>query len=275
MSLILVVGGLYSYYQPSIPSSYIDGTFHPNVVKSSPVKPTTIAMTIDDPYNISKIKTGVVNAVILGDSISVSQGASDPKSTGWNIDLGTKLHQKHFGYINWINLGRSGITIDYCLEKAEEITSDVDVVFICVGRNDRNIYTPDQFDEKYSLLIKNIKAINPNIEIYLIIEPPMVSLDDSVFNGIRETIFKVANKTDCITVDVWSAFPEDQVKLGLLLSDGLHPNDDGYIVMSDYISNILGGMIENNKTIVPKSLDKYKVMVYTCDIGIDRAKCLC
>jgi len=184
---------------------------------------------------IKKLKSGRVKAVILGDSIAVSQGTSNPLTNGWNSNLKTSLFKKYSSKIVWINKASSGVTIDYCLERATEIVETTDVVFICVGRNDRNIYTPYQFSKKYTQLIMIIKSKAPNADIFCIIEPPMVSLDDSLFLSIRKAIINVSAKTGTSVLDVWSAFPKDQEALGTLLPDGLHPNKKGYKLMSDYM----------------------------------------
>jgi len=83
---------------------------------------------------ISKLKSGTVNAVILGESIAVSRGASDPLTTGWDSNLKTSLFNKYSNNIVWDNKASSGKTIDYCLERATEIISTTDAVFICAGR---------------------------------------------------------------------------------------------------------------------------------------------
>jgi len=184
---------------------------------------------------ISKLKNGTVNAVILGDSIAVSQGASDPLITGWNSELKTSLFNKYSNNIVWDNKASSGNLIDYCLKRAAEIVSTTDAVFICSGRIDRNFDTPDQFSRKYTQLIYDIKSKAPTADIFCIVEPPMVSSDESLFLGIRTSIIDVSAKTGSNLLDVWSAFPRDQVTLGEYLMDGLHPNDKGYKLMSDYM----------------------------------------
>jgi len=188
---------------------------------------------------IRKLKKDTVKAVILGDSIAVSQGASKPLTTGWNKDLRRSLFKKYSNNIVWDNKASSGTLVDYCLTRATEIESTTDVVFICVGRNDRNFYKPYQFSNKYTKLIRIIKDKAPNAEIFCIVEPPMVSIDESLFLGIRTAIVKVSAKTGSNLLDVWSAFPKDQVALGALLTDGLHPNDTGYKLMSNYMYNQL------------------------------------
>lgn len=196
---------------------------------------------------ISKLKSGTVNAVILGDSIAVSQGASDPLTTGWNSDLNTSLFDAYSNKIVWDNKATSGNLIDYCLTRATEIVSTTDAVFICAGRIDRNFYTPDQFSEKYTQLIHDIKSKAPNADIFCIVEPPMVSLDESLFLGIRTAIINVSAETGSNLLDVWSAFPQDQDTLGALLKDVLHPNDMGNKLMSDYMYNQLVTVINTVK----------------------------
>jgi len=194
--------------------------------------------------SISKLKVGSINAVILGDSIAVGQGASDPSTTGWDSILNTSLSNKYSNKIVWDNKASAGVTIDYCLERATEIVSTTDAVYICLGRIDRNIYTPDQFSEKYTQLISEIKSNAPSADIFCIVEPPMVSLDESLFLGIRTAIINVSAQTGSYLLDVWSAFPQDQVVLGSLLMDGLHPNDKGYNLMAEYMYKRLATVLK-------------------------------
>ncbi|EHQ87526.1 SGNH/GDSL hydrolase family protein [Desulfosporosinus youngiae] len=203
---------------------------------------------------ITKLRNGTVNAVILGDSIAVSQGASDPLTTGWNSELKTSLFNKYANNIVWDNKASAGHLIDYSLQRATEIVSTTDAVFICSGRIDRNFDTPDQFGKKYAQLINDIKSRAPNADIFCIVEPPMISSDESLFLGIRTAIIDVSANTGSNLLDVWSTFPQNQVDLVEYLLDGLHPNDKGYKLMSDYIYNQIVKVInevKRRKTVIP------------------------
>ncbi|TGE34502.1 SGNH/GDSL hydrolase family protein [Desulfosporosinus sp. Sb-LF] len=220
----------------------------PETVQSAQKTVPTVAVTkVHTLTGISKLKSGTVNAVILGESIAVSQGASDPFKTGWNSVLETSLFNTYSNKIVWDNKASSGNLIDYCLKRATEIVGTTDAVFICAGRIDRNFGTPDQFGEKYTQLIHDIKSKAPNADIFCIVEPPMVSSDESLFLGIRTAIINVCAKTGSNLLDVWSAFPQDQVALSALLKDGLHPNDTGNKLMSEYMYNRLASMINTDK----------------------------
>lgn len=208
---------------------------------------TTTVTKVQPLKGISKLKSGTVNAVILGESIAVSQGALNPLTTGWNSDLNTSLYDAYSNKIVWDNKASSGKLIDYCLKRATEIANTTDAVFIFTGRIDRNFYTPDQFSEKYTQLINIIKSKAPNADIFCVVEPPMISLDESKFLGIRKAIINVSAKTGSNLLDVWSAFPQDQVTLGTLLKDVLHPNDTGNKLMSDYMYSQLVTVINTVK----------------------------
>ncbi|WP_088226750.1 SGNH/GDSL hydrolase family protein [Desulfosporosinus sp. FKB] len=214
--------------------------------QKSETAPTAPTVTKLQPLKgLSKLKNGTINAVILGDSISVSQGASDPSTTGWNSDLNKSLFDTYGHKIVWDNKGSSGKLIDYSLNKAKEISSTTDAVFICLGRIDRNFSTPEQFSEKYTELITIIKGRAPNADIFCIVEPPMISPDESKFTGIRSTIIDVSAKTGSYLLDAWSAFPRDHHSLSELLEDVLHPNDKGNKLMSDFIYKRLVTVINN------------------------------
>lgn len=210
--------------------------------------PANTVTEIQPLQGISKLKSGTVKAVILGDSISVNQGASNPSTTGWNVDLNNSLFNKYANRIEWENKGSSGKLIDYCLERAVEITGTTDAVFICSGRIDRNFDTPEQFREKYTALITIIKEKAPNADIFCIVEPPsLISVDEYKFWDIRTAIIDVSAKTGSYLLDVYSAFPQEEVALSAFLADELHPNDKGNKLMSDYIADRLAAVISSPK----------------------------
>jgi acyl-CoA thioesterase I len=208
---------------------------------------TSIDMKAHSLTGIKKITNENINGVILGDSIAVSQGAKNSLTNGWDSNLNTLLGNKYSNKILWSNKASSGTLVDYCLLRAQEIDNTTDVVFICVGRNDRNYYTANQFSLKYKQLIRLIQRNAPNADIFCIIEPPMVSSDDSLFMGIKAAIVFVSNNMGVNLLDVWSAFPTNQTALASLLSDGLHPNVAGYMQMSNYIYNRLISMIKSTQ----------------------------
>lgn len=225
----------------------IAGFAIPETVQAAQKSVTTAKVTkIHTLTGIRKLKKGTVNAVILGDSIAVSQGASDPLTTGWDFNLTTSLSKTYSNNIVWDNKALSGTLVDYCLQRATEVESTTDAVFICVGRNDRNFYSLNQFSRKYTRLIHIIKSKAPNADIFCIVEPPMVSSDESLFLGIRKAIINVSTKTGTNLLDVWSTFPKNHT-LGDLLPDGLHPNDTGYKRMSRYMYNRLVYVINTAK----------------------------
>lgn len=212
-----------------------------------PHKAQGAQLPINTATGIKKLKTADINAVILGDSIAVSQDASDPLTTGWDSDLNTLISRKYSHRILWNNKAKSGTLVDYCLQRAEEIDSKTDAVFICVGRNDRNFYTPGQFCLKYSDLIWMVHRKAPKADIFCIVEPPMVSSDDSSFTAIRSQIIVNAFNDQANSIDVWSDFPIKQRDLADVLSDGLHPNDAGYKIMSYSIGKKLFSIIDSGK----------------------------
>jgi len=203
--------------------------------------------TSDTVEGIKKIKKDTVNAVIIGDSIAASQGASNPLTTGWDSNLNTFLFKEFSNKILWDNKARSGTTVDYCLKRAKEIKSTTDAVFVCVGRNDRRVYTPDQFSKKYTRLIHNIKRKAPNADVFCIVEPPMNFQNESLFLGIRTAIIDVSYDTGSYVLDSWGPFPKGQMFLSDLLTDGLHPNDIGYETMSKYMFRQIYWLIDHDR----------------------------
>ena len=93
-------------------------------------------------------------------------------------------------------------------------------------------------------LINFINSKAPKADIFCIVEPPKIDLDESKFWGIRTVIINVTTKTGSNLLDVWSVFPKDNDTLSLLTVDGLHPSDKGN-KMSDYIFNRLVSVINS------------------------------
>lgn len=92
-------------------------------------------------HGMKKIKTGVIKAVVLGDSIALSARATNPSTTGWTADLDSEIRNVFpVGKIQWTMLGLNGSGIDYALKRSSELTKDTDVVYICTGRNDAQGY---------------------------------------------------------------------------------------------------------------------------------------
>ncbi|WP_434511962.1 SGNH/GDSL hydrolase family protein [Desulfitobacterium sp. AusDCA] len=196
-------------------------------------------------HGMKKIKTGVIKAVVLGDSIALSARATNPSTTGWTADLDSEIRNVFpVGKIQWTMLGLNGSGIDYALKRSSELTKDTDVVYICTGRNDAQGYLYAAFKKKYTELITTIKKTAPHADIICIIEPPMVSADDTTFTATRKAILASVQETRVLVVDTWAQFPKDNKQLGTFLYDGLHPNDSGYQIISKCIFDTMRNNIE-------------------------------
>lgn len=187
-------------------------------------------------HGIKKIKSDVIKAVVLGDSIALSARATNPSTTGWTADLDSQLKNAFpVGKIQWTILGLNGSGVDYALKRSFELAKDTDVVYICTGRNDAKGYQYAAFKSKYTELITNIKKTAPYADIICIIEPPMVSGDDTMFYATRNAILDSVQETHVLSADTWAKFPKGNSELGPFLYDGLHPNDSGYQIISKCI----------------------------------------
>ena len=93
-----------------------------------------------------------------------------------------------------------------------------------------------EFKASYDDLLVELKAANPFIDIFLVVEPPVRNTDDNnKFLPYRKIITGLGQKHDLAVIDGWSAFIDDPAPLDDLLADGVHPSDLGYRVFADAV----------------------------------------
>jgi lysophospholipase L1-like esterase len=123
------------------------------------------------------------------------------------------------------------------------------LVIISLGTNDAYPVKFDKavFGENYKKLIRNIRAINPNIPVLLTIPGDSYRKRRYVNKNLpilRETIFDVARETDCAVWDFYSLMGgprsiQKWYKAGLAAKDKLHFDKTGYIIQGDLFSDAL------------------------------------
>lgn len=120
------------------------------------------------------------------------------------------------------------------------------VVFIC-GINDiGHGYTKEEIVANYDAMIQTIRESNPDCEFLLVSVLPTTSAfytgQQAKINLLNLAYKRYASKTQGVTyVDVYSSFTPKTGEYAYpeLLSDGLHPNRDGYAKMAEIIGPYL------------------------------------
>lgn len=120
------------------------------------------------------------------------------------------------------------------------------VVFICgindIGRG----YTKEEIVANYDAMISAIREKNPDCEFLLVSVLPTTDAfyagQQAKINLLNMAYKRYASKTSGVTyVDVYSSFTSKTGEYAYpeLLSDGLHPNADGYAVMAEILAQYL------------------------------------
>ncbi len=169
------------------------------------------------PMNISRI-------VCFGDSLTYGYGASEHK------DYPSRLEEM-IG-IETINAGVSGNTTADGLTRLENdvLAHNPDVVLITLGGNDlRTRINADTAQKNLIAIIKNIQASGAIV----ILGGIDIPLFDQGYAKMYQT---VAKETDAVLIP---NILEGIIGHPDLMSDSIHPNDQGYAIMAERFSNAL------------------------------------
>ncbi|HZK54091.1 MAG TPA: SGNH/GDSL hydrolase family protein [Desulfosporosinus sp.] len=183
---------------------------------------------------LAKLKdTTTVNALVLGDSVAESVGASNKDLSSWYTLVAKDLQRNYPGTLEWTFNTSDKATIDDALKTLPEITPETDLVMLCVGRNDWSTLTTDDFKLKYEQFLAEVTAKSPDAEVFLVVEPPVkdVAMNNQTF-PYRRVILDISKEHQLPVIDAWTVFIEDPTPLNGLLFDGVNPNDTGYSILA-------------------------------------------
>jgi len=205
----------------------------------APVAEATPASSVAEPttatsVGLAKLKgSTTVKALILGDSVAESLGASNKNVSSWYSLVSTNLHTKYPGTLQWAFKTTSKATMTDALNALTEVTPDTDLIILCVGRNDWATLTTDAFKQKYEQFLTELKAKSPNVELFLVVEPPVkaIATNNQTF-PYRQVILDISQAHQLPVIDAWTVFIKDPVPLTGLLADGVIPNDKGYGILA-------------------------------------------
>lgn len=192
------------------------------------------------------IEPTAVRALVFGDAVAESLGASNKEQTSWYTLVANNLQSKYPGTLQWHFKTTTGGTINDALTYIPEVTQDTGLIVLCLGRNDWATLTTGDFMRKYEQLLAELKIKSPDANVFLVVEPPVKSIaTNNKSFPYRQVIIDLGQKYQLPVIDEWSAFINDPTPLSELLADGVNPNDKGYRVFADEVLKKFGELLSN------------------------------
>ena len=161
--------------------------------------------------------------------------------------------KKYFPDKDYYNCGIAGATTDELMWIVDEavIKFQPSMVFLHVGTNDMGNTVMRSYREialNISMIVNLIKKNLPTCKIYVLSPLPCLeSLQDfNHANGVRSNLFieklyqTLPEYVECAGfIDIYHDFFTEGKVNKSLFKDGLHPNDDGYHILTKRLSNTL------------------------------------
>lgn len=174
--------------------------------------------------------------LVIGDSIGRGSGASEKKNK-WFYILERDMLKHQNVKMDGDNLVQSGATAFEGLFRLQTQKSrypkNYDLVFIVFGENDRKYMKAHDFSVIYESLIRNVKMMYPNAEIFTITESPLKNKE------FINTIEKISYHYNATNVNMIEAYRRSEKSSAALTTDNVHPNDEGYQIYANEIFNKL------------------------------------
>jgi len=184
-----------------------------------------------------------VNALIIGDSMSHSTGASD-NNKKWSTSIIKDIKEKYKSTMTTdLITGDSTTGVRAWVEiNKTKITKKYDVAFLCFGQNDQWSLTPKQFGAYYESIIINLKKTNHTIEIIPIIESSFRK-----HNSYSDVIIALSKNYNLQQADTVLAFDNSGNTYNELAEETELPNDKGYSLYAQTIGKVISSNITDNK----------------------------
>lgn len=199
--------------------------------------------------NISSLlrnATSTTNIKLLGDSITAGVGSTDRATKSWGGLLKSFLESKFNCAVT--NKGISGATSQKLVDEISTLIDDSDnIVILMIGTNNRdgvtlfnNLYSHYEYIANY--------CVERNIKFIPMACIPATLADESTRNkhmeDINHIISAFAYDYGYELINLYEEFyryaDAKGIEIDELISDNLHPNDDGYYVMFRIICDKLG-----------------------------------
>lgn len=161
---------------------------------------------------------------------------------GNSITCGGKF-QDYFPNVNTCNLGFPGDDLDgMCFRVKQIIALHPKKLFVMGGINGLHLESDKVFEEKYQRLVDSIIKSVPETEVYLQSILPICKtkksswkLDNDKIERSNTIIREIAERSNCIYVDLYSLYEENGQMPERLSKDGVHIVEEAYDIWADAI----------------------------------------
>lgn len=154
--------------------------------------------------------------------------------------------QNYFPNIKTCNLGYSGDNMDGMMLRIGQVKAMTpEKVFVMAGINGLKHQTEDVFERKYQCLVDSIKSSVPEAEVYLQSILPVNHSMSNVYASsdkilkVNNIIAKIAARSGCVYVDLWSLYEKDGEMPKELTRDGVHLFPEAYDRWADEIKRYI------------------------------------
>ncbi len=167
---------------------------------------------------------------------------------GNSITCGSSFHD-YFPSTSIVNLGYPGDNLDGMMLRVNQIRAvNPKKIFVMAGINGLNFQALEVFEEKYKRLVKSIKESNPSTIVYLqSILPVNNSMAKKIIcsnDKIKDAniiIRNIANKNECIYLDIHHLYVKDGEMNAQLSRDGVHLLPQSYKAWADFLKPYIEG----------------------------------
>jgi len=182
---------------------------------------------VDYKSNVISPKAKSKSLTILGDSISTIYGNNN-YSFLLSDKLGYELHNASILGSSLIKNKNNDHLFDRLEKDIKNYKSNKIIVFI--GSNDAaNMASTELFLKNYSLMIKNIKDLQPNADINLVGILYRSDVNNDIIDDYNNAIKSVAQQNNVKYIDT------RELLLTSDFSDGIHPSKESQIKISDFL----------------------------------------
>ena len=195
----------------------------------------------DENRSVGLPKEGEKRVVFMGDSITEE----------WS-----NLYPDYFNTNGYINRGIGGQTTPQMLIrfKPDVIDLEPDIVVILAGTNDIagntgpstvRMITDNIFSMAEIAKVHEIKVVLSSIlPVYEYEWAAEIKDPPSIIDSVNDALKKYANDNRMVYLDYFSSMVDERKGLGGdYTSDGVHPNQDGYILMSSLAEKVLSKLL--------------------------------
>ena len=192
---------------------------------------------------MNSFKKKMKRIVFFGDSLTAGYGLSNPSLESFPALLAERAKAEGFEF-NYMNAGVSGDTTQSALLRLPKVLTDyIDIFVIGIGANDiLRAYDPKKMAANIESIIQKIRLANHCSKIILLgMELPKWIAHQSL-RGYQNIYTDLAYKFDL----VFLPFMLEEVigNKNLNMSDLVHPNKEGYKIISARIWPLLKSTLE-------------------------------